>query len=98
MLAAGGSNPACFGLQRRAPAWEHLGLLGPVIRGAVGDTLKVTFKNNLKEQAVSMHPHGVWYDKDSEGSPYSDGLAREQLSMAWKEGTCPLYMSVSWQA
>jgi hephaestin len=64
--------------QRRAPAWEHLGVLGPVIRGVVGDTLRVTFKNNLREQPVSMHPHGVWYGKDSEGAPYADGLPRER--------------------
>lgn len=56
-------------------------MLGPVIRGAVGDTLKVTFKNNLQEHNVSMHPHGVWYDKDSEGSPYSDGLPREYCQL-----------------
>lgn len=61
-------------LQRRAPEWEHLGLLGPVVRGAVGDTLLVTFKNMLTEQPVSIHSHGVLYDKQSEGSPYYDGL------------------------
>eukprot|EP00879_Flechtneria_rotunda_P000261 GHRR01000344.1.p1 GENE.GHRR01000344.1~~GHRR01000344.1.p1 ORF type:complete len:1159 (+),score=375.53 GHRR01000344.1:116-3592(+) len=60
--------------KRLAPEWEHLGILGPVIRGVVGDTLLVQFKNNLKSQAVSMHPHGVWYEKDFEGSPYADGL------------------------
>lgn len=60
--------------QRRAPAWEHLGLLGPVIRGVVGDTIHVTFKNRLTAHNVSLHPHGVWYDKESEGSPYADGL------------------------
>lgn len=68
---------SCHVLQRRAAAWEHLGLLGPVLRGVVGDTLKVTFRNNLKEHNTSMHPHGVWYDKKSEGSPYADGLPRE---------------------
>lgn len=52
-------------------------MLGPVIRGVVGDTLKVTFRNKLQEHNVSMHPHGVWYDKDSEGSPYNDGLPCE---------------------
>jgi len=55
-------------------------VLGPVIRGAVGDTIKVTFKNMLKdpEHRVSMHPHGVFYDKQSEGSPYADGLPGKQ--------------------
>jgi hypothetical protein len=68
------SNP-----QRVAPEWEHLGVMGPLIRGVVGDTLLVTFKNMLPagSHAVSMHPHGVLYDKNSEGSPYADGLPRE---------------------
>ena len=48
-----------------------------MIRGVVGDTLKVHFRNNLKENNASIHPHGVWYDKASEGSPYNDGLPRE---------------------
>lgn len=56
-----------------------MGLLGPIIRGVVGDTLKVTFRNKLQEHDASMHPHGVWYTKDSEGSPYADGLKRELL-------------------
>lgn len=61
--------------QRRAPEWEHAGLVGPVIRGVVGDTIRVTVRNMLKsvDTNVSMHAHGVWYDKGSEGSPYADG-------------------------
>jgi hephaestin len=62
--------------KRRAPEWEHLGVMGPALRAAVGDTLKVTFKNMLPKDggaSVSMHPHGVLYDKSSEGSPYADG-------------------------
>jgi hypothetical protein len=62
-------------LQRRAPEWEHLGLLGPIIRGTVGDTILVTFKNMLPGHNVSIHAHGVLYDKESEGSPYYDGLS-----------------------
>jgi FtsP/CotA-like multicopper oxidase with cupredoxin domain len=65
-------------LQRRAPEWEHLGLLGPIIRGTVGDTILVTFKNMLPGHNVSIHAHGVLYDKESEGSPYYDGLPGEQ--------------------
>jgi hypothetical protein len=55
--------------------------MGPVLRAVVGDTLKVTFKNMLPagSAAVSLHPHGVLYDKSSEGSPYADGLPREQI-------------------
>jgi hephaestin len=55
----------------RAPEWEHLGLLGPVMHAEVGDTIKVVFKNNTT-RAVGMHPHGVFYNKDSEGALYND--------------------------
>lgn len=54
--------------------WEHLGILGPVIRAEVGDTIEVVFKNNLRFPA-SVHPHGVFYAKDSEGTPYNDGTS-----------------------
>ena len=33
-------------LKPRAPDWEHLGILGPLIRAEVGDTIQVVFKNN----------------------------------------------------
>jgi FtsP/CotA-like multicopper oxidase with cupredoxin domain len=46
-----------------------LGILGPVLRGVVGDFLVVTFLNR-SGQPLSMHPHGVKYDKDSEGAYY----------------------------
>jgi hypothetical protein len=47
----------------------RLGLLGPVLRGVTGETLAVTFLNKT-ELPLSMHPHGVKYDKDSEGAYY----------------------------
>lgn len=53
---------------------QGLGLLGPVIRAEVGDTIKVVFKNNLDFPA-SIHPHGVFYAKNSEGAPYNDGTS-----------------------
>ena len=59
-------------LKARPPKWEHLGILGPLIRAEVGDTIEVFFKNNTK-LTCSMHPHGVGYAKDSEGAMYNDG-------------------------
>ena len=59
-------------LKPRPAAWEHLGILGPVLRGEVGDTIKVVFKNNAT-QPYSMHTHGVFYLKHSEGVAYNDG-------------------------
>lgn len=61
-------------LRPRAPEWEHTGMLGPILRAEVGDTIRVLFKNNATHP-YSMHPHGVFYDKDSEGSLYDDGTS-----------------------
>ena len=54
---------------------EHLGNLGPIIRAEVGDTILIHFKNETRFN-VSMHAHGVFYDKVSEGTPYADGTTR----------------------
>ncbi|MGA8150643.1 MAG: multicopper oxidase domain-containing protein [Terriglobales bacterium] len=61
-------------LKPRPAEWEHAGIQGPVLRGEVGDTIRVVFKNNATH-AYSMHPHGVFYNKDSEGSNYDDGTS-----------------------
>jgi Multicopper oxidase len=58
-------------LKPRSEAWEHLGILGPLIRAEVGDTIKVVFKNNTSHD-FSIHPHGVFYAKSSEGADYQD--------------------------
>jgi len=57
------------------PGSPSLGIMGPVLRGKVGEYLIVTFFNRTGGP-LSMHPHGVKYDKDSEGSYYqpSPGL------------------------
>ncbi len=52
--------------------WQHLGSLGPLIRAEVGDRIRVTLKNKTRFP-VSLHPHGVFYLKTSEGSGYNDG-------------------------
>ena len=61
-------------LKPRAAEWEHTGMLGPVLRAEVGDTIKVVFKNN-GTHPFTMHPHGVFYAKDSEGAGYADGTS-----------------------
>ncbi|MEU6173142.1 multicopper oxidase domain-containing protein [Streptantibioticus parmotrematis] len=50
------------------------GILGPVIRARVGDTVEVVFRNNTPYPA-SMHPHGVFYTEANEGALYDDGSA-----------------------
>jgi manganese oxidase len=68
--------------QKRVPEDEYLGILGPLIRAEVGDTIKIVFKNNATHP-FGMHPHGVFYQKDSEGADYNDGT-----SGADKEDAC----------
>ncbi len=55
-------------LKPRPPEWAHLGSLGPVLRAAVGDTIRVTFRNNAGFPC-SIHPHGVFYTRENEGVP-----------------------------
>jgi hephaestin len=58
-------------LRERPAAWQHLGFLGPVLHAVVGDHVRIVFKNNL-DRPVSIHMHGLRYDKGSEGAPYAD--------------------------
>ena len=53
----------------RKPQPEWLGILGPVIRAEVGDAVVVEFLNR-SHQPHNIHPHGLRYDKDSEGALY----------------------------
>jgi tetratricopeptide (TPR) repeat protein len=66
-------------LMERPAAWQHLGMLGPLLRAQVGDRLKVVLLNRTRHP-VSMHPHGVFYTKANEGSGYEDqtGLAEKK--------------------
>jgi hephaestin len=61
-------------LKPRPAEWQHLGFLGPLIRGVVGDTIRVVFRNNA-QRPYSIHPHGVFYQKSAEGVPYNDGTS-----------------------
>ena len=40
---------------------EYFGILGPMIKAEVGDTIKVVFKN-MASRPFSIHPHGVFYE------------------------------------
>jgi FtsP/CotA-like multicopper oxidase with cupredoxin domain len=53
----------------KKPQPEWLGILGPIIRGEVGDEFVVEFLNRSK-RLRDIHPHGLRYDKNNEGSYY----------------------------
>uniref|UniRef100_S4RYU7 Plastocyanin-like domain-containing protein n=1 Tax=Petromyzon marinus TaxID=7757 RepID=S4RYU7_PETMA len=54
------------------PKDPWLGYLGPTMKAEVHDVIAVYFKN-LASRPYSMHPHGVFYSKASEGANYPDG-------------------------
>lgn len=58
---------ATFSVRKPQPEW--LGILGPIIRAEVGDSIEVTFLNRGKVPH-SIHPHGLRYDKADEGAFY----------------------------
>jgi FtsP/CotA-like multicopper oxidase with cupredoxin domain len=61
-------------LKPRPREEAYLGILGPILRAEVGDTIQILFRNN-GTHPYSMHPHGVFYEKASEGALYDDGVA-----------------------
>ncbi|XP_059207832.1 ferroxidase HEPHL1 [Centropristis striata] len=56
------------------PAW--LGFLGPILRAEVDDVIVVHLKN-FATRSYSMHPHGVFYEKNAEGALYPDGTSNK---------------------
>ncbi|XP_071395821.1 coagulation factor V [Centroberyx affinis] len=55
----------------RGEIGEHLGILGPIIKAEVGQSIMVVFRNNAK-RPYSLHPNGVSYTKQAEGLSYED--------------------------
>jgi len=51
-------------LLKREPKEQYLGILGPVIRGEVGDTIKIVYKNNCKFPN-NIHTSGVFDDNNN---------------------------------
>jgi manganese oxidase len=62
-----GYTDSTFSVRTPQPDW--LGILGPIIRAEVGDTIVVEFLNR-SIRVHNIHPHGLRYDKSSEGAHY----------------------------
>ncbi len=52
--------------------WQHLGLLGPVIRANTGDSVIIYFKN-MTSINTSINVHGLQFDANSNGAVYNNG-------------------------
>ncbi|XP_077596011.1 ferroxidase HEPHL1 isoform X2 [Stigmatopora nigra] len=63
---------ATYSQQSPRPTW--LGFLGPVLRAEVNDIIVVHLKN-MATRNYSIHPHGVFYEKNMEGALYPDGTS-----------------------
>jgi hypothetical protein len=73
----------------RVPQPEWLGILGPILRAEVGDTLYVRLCNRT-QRPVSLHPHGLHYAKEHEGAHYA-GVNSDQrpgVGAAVPPGAC----------
>ncbi|XP_029957075.1 hephaestin-like protein 1 [Salarias fasciatus] len=57
-----------------SPRPEWLGFLGPILRAEVDETIVVHLKN-FASRNYSVHPHGVFYEKNAEGALYPDGTS-----------------------
>ncbi|PRD23538.1 UNVERIFIED_CONTAM: Ceruloplasmin [Trichonephila clavipes] len=59
---------ATFTVQKqRGPDDVHLALMGPTLRGEVGDIIKVTFRNKAS-WPYSIDTHGAYYLKNGESN------------------------------
>jgi FtsP/CotA-like multicopper oxidase with cupredoxin domain len=58
---------------------------GPVLEMYEGDTLEITLVNTTN-QRLSIHPHGVDYSTDSDGSPLNDSYNNpgETRTYVWR--------------
>ncbi|KAL4232107.1 hypothetical protein ACF0H5_009683 [Mactra antiquata] len=60
---------------QEVPKPFHQGYVGPTLKGELGDTIIVHFRNALTQinRSISLHPHGLFYSKSQEGALYLDG-------------------------
>uniref|UniRef100_A0A668B007 Coagulation factor V n=1 Tax=Myripristis murdjan TaxID=586833 RepID=A0A668B007_9TELE len=65
----------------RGEVEEHLGILGPLIKAEVGQSIMVVFRNNAN-RPFSLHPKGVSYTK------LAEGLVNAKVGPAAGESDC----------
>ncbi|CAL8399015.1 unnamed protein product [Boreogadus saida] len=70
----------------RKPSDKHMGILGPVLRGELGDTISVTFRNKASRN-YGIQPHGLHMDKlgsDGLGGAGAEVGPGETFVYAWQ--------------
>jgi len=77
--------------KNKKPQPEWLGILGPIIRAEVGDTVEVHFLNRT-QYPLTIHPHGLRYTKQHEGAVYAGAAGQsatpvnggQEFTYIWK--------------
>ena len=82
-------------MKTRSSRWEHLGVLGPIIRGIVGERIKIVFFNNASGN-YSMHPHGVQYNELSEGAMYLNNYDKTYRKSVYSKGGQKVMPGQTW--
>ncbi|XP_038250634.1 coagulation factor V-like [Dermochelys coriacea] len=82
---------ANFNKRLETPQPKEMGILGPVIRAQVRDTIKIVFKN-MASRPYSIYLHGVTLSKDAEGATDPlDSTDNSTLSKAVQPGETYTY-------
>ncbi|TFJ97096.1 Coagulation factor V [Platysternon megacephalum] len=82
---------ANFNKRLETPRTKEMGILGPVIRAEVRDTIKIVFKN-MASRPYSIYLHGVTLSKDEEGATDPlDSTDNSTLSKAVQPGETYTY-------
>ena len=78
-----GSNLVGYALEPGKPT-----IPGPLLEIYEGDTLEIELVNNT-DQRLSIHPHGVNYDTNSDGAPFNGSFnnPRETRVYTWRTRT-----------
>lgn len=62
---------------------------GPILEMWEGETLEITLVNTT-DQRLSIHPHGVNYDVNSDGSPFNDSFNEPGETRTYVWSTVPM--------
>ncbi|XP_037764749.1 coagulation factor V [Chelonia mydas] len=82
---------ANFNKRLETPRPKEMGILGPVIRAQVRDTIKIVFRN-MASRPYSIYLHGVTLSKDAEGATDPlDSTDNSTLSKAVQPGETYTY-------
>lgn len=63
---------------KKKEKYKWQGNMGPILKAEVGETIVVHFWNKAT-QPLTIHPHGVFYEFESEGAVFKDGYEKSAV-------------------